>query len=83
MKMNKRGSVFFGVGIGIAVFIFGVLFLPFVMDDLTTFRAAMDCSNVDITGGNMLSCLVGDLVVPYLIIFFISLSLGFIVGART
>lgn len=80
MRYNKKGSAFFGVGIGIVVFIFGILFLPFIMDDVTTFREAMDCSSADITGGNMLSCLVGDLVVPYLIIFFISLSLGFIVG---
>lgn len=83
MKMNKKGSAFFGIGIGIVVFIFGVLFLPFIMSDVSTFREAMDCSNADITGGNMLSCLVGDLVVPYLIWFFISLSLGFIVGRAT
>jgi len=83
MKMNKKGSVFFGVGIGIVVFIFGVLFLPFVMDDLTTFRGEMDCSSSDITGGTMLACLMGDLVVPYLIWFFISLALGFIVGRAT
>lgn len=83
MKMNKRGSAFFGVGISIVIFIFGVLFLPFIMDDLTTFRDAMDCSNTDITSGTMLSCLVGDAIVPYLIWFFISLSLGFIVGGRT
>jgi len=80
MKMNKRGSAFFGIAIGIVVFIFGVLFIPFIMDDVTTFRDAMDCSNTDITGGTMLSCLAGDAVVPYFIWLFISLSLGFIVG---
>ncbi len=83
MRYNKKGSIFFGVGVGIVVFIFGVLFLPFIMDDVTTFRGEMDCSNADITGGTMLSCLAGDLVVPYLIWFFISLALGFIVGSRT
>jgi len=83
MRYNKKGSVFFGIGIGIVIFIFGVLFLPFIMDDVTTFRTAMDCSNTDITGGTMLSCLVGDAIVPYLIWFFISLSLGFVVGGKT
>jgi len=83
MKMNKKGSAFFGIGIGIVLFIFGVLFLPFIMDDVTTFRDVMDCSNTDITPGNMLSCLVGDAVVPYWIWFFISLSLGFVVGAKS
>lgn len=83
MRYNKKGSAFFGIGIGIVVFIFGVLFLPFIMDDVTTFREAMDCSDTSITGGTMLACLSGDLVIPYLIWFFISLSLGFIVGVRT
>ena len=81
--MNKKGSAFFGIAIGIVIYIFGVLFIPFIMDDVTTFREAMDCSNTDITGGTMLSCLTGDLVIPYLIWFFISLTLGFVVGAKT
>ena len=83
MKMNKRGSVFFGVGVGITIFIFGVLFLPFIMDDVTTFRTAMDCSSTDITGGTMLACLVSDAIIPYLIWFFISLALGFVAGRNT
>ena len=80
MRYNKKGSMFFGVTVAIVVYIFGVLFLPFLMDDLTTFRDAMSCSSSSISGGTMLSCLVGDAVVPYLILFFISLALGFIMG---
>ena len=80
MRYNKKGSAFFGIGLGIVLFIFGVLFLPFILDDVSTFRDAMDCSNVDITSGTMLSCLVSDAVVPYWIWFFISLALGFIIG---
>lgn len=82
MRYNKKGSAFFGVTIAIVVYIFGVLFLPFIIDDVTTFRGAMDCSNTNITGGTMLACLLGDAMVPYLIWFFISLALGFIMGAR-
>jgi len=82
MRINKRGSVFFGVAIGLVVFIFGVLFIPFLMDDVSTFREAMSCEDTSISGGTMLSCLVADATIPYLIWFFISLALGFIVGAR-
>ena len=74
MRYNKKGSVFFGVALGIVVFIFGVLLLPFIMDDVTTYRDAMDCSDVSITGGTMLACLVSDAIVPYLIWFFIVLK---------
>ncbi len=81
--MNKRGSVFFGVSIGIFIYIMGVLFLPFLMDDVTTFRDAMSCSDTTNTGGVLLSCLLADSMIPYLIFFFISLSIGFIVGATT
>lgn len=80
--MNKRGSAFFGVTIALVVYIFGVLFIPFIMDDITTFRGEMDCSNTDISGGTMLACLLGDAMIPYLIWFFISLAIGFIMGAR-
>ena len=80
MKINKKGSAFFGVAIAIVVYIFGVLFIPFLMDDVTTFREAMDCSNTSISGGTMLSCLMADATIPYLIWFFISLALGYIVG---
>ena len=83
MKMNKKGSVFFGLAIGITIYILSVLFLPFLMDDVTTFRDAMDCSSSDISGGTMLSCLLGDAAIPYFIWFFISLALGFVVGMKT
>jgi len=81
--INKRGSVFFGVTIGIFIYIMGVLLLPFVMDDVTTFRDAMDCSGSDISGGTMLSCLISDAAIPYLIWFFVSLAFGFIIGGKT
>ena len=82
MGMNKKGSVFFGVGIGIFIYIMGVLFLPFIMSDVTTFRVAMDCTNTSISGGTMLSCLVSDLTIAYFIWFFISLALGLIIGSK-
>jgi len=79
--MNKKGSIFFGVGIGLFIYIMGVLFIPFIVDDVDTFRTSMDCTNTDITDGTKLSCLIGDLTIPYLIWFFISLLVGFIAGS--
>ena len=79
--MNKRGSIFLGITIGIFVFIMGVLFIPFLTDDVTTFRTAMNCNSTSISGGTMMSCLVSDLTIPYLIWFFCSLLIGFIGGS--
>jgi len=81
MKINKKGSVFFGVIVGIFIYIMGVLFIPFVIDDIDTSRDAFDCTNPDITDATKLNCLITDATIPYLIVFFISLLLGFIVGA--
>ena len=80
--MNKRGSIFFGITLGIFLWFMGVLFLPFLLDDVSSFRDSMDCSNTSITGGNMFSCLIGDAAIPYLIWFLVSLSLGFIFGSK-
>jgi len=79
--MNKKASFFFGITIAIFVYIMGVLFLPFIMDDITTARDSLDCSNADITDGNKLNCLITDLTVPYLILFFVSLAAGYIAGS--
>ena len=80
MIKNGRGNIFFGVVIGIFIFVMGILFIPFITDDLTTFKTAMNCAGSTITGGTMLSCLTADLVVPYLIWFLVSLLIGFLIG---
>ena len=78
--INKKGSIFLGVTIGIFIYIIGVLFIPFITDDITTTRNELDCTNASITGGTMITCLMVDSLIPYIIWFFISLLLGFIVG---
>ena len=80
---NKRGSFFFGITIAIVVYFMGVLFIPFIMDDVDTFRDTMSCTSTSITGGAMLACLISDATIPYVIWFFISLALGFILGSGT
>ena len=82
MKMNKRVSIFFGVTIALFLYITGVLIMPFLVDDVTTFRTVMECSDTSISDGSKLSCLFGDALIPYYIWFFISLAVGYLVGAN-
>ena len=81
MKMNKRGSMFFGITIGIVIYIMGVLFLPYMIDDVDTARASLDCSDSSISDGNKLNCLITDATIPYFILFFIGLLIGFLAGS--
>lgn len=78
---NKRGNIFLGVMIAIAVWFFGILFLPFITDDITTARDALNCVSTSISHGTMLTCLTIDLVVPYFIIFLVGLALGYLTGS--
>jgi len=78
--LNKKGGIFMGIAIALIVWVFGVLFLPYVIDDVATFREAMECSSNDISGGNMLVCLGGGILVPYVIWTIFSLAIGFIIG---
>jgi len=81
MIKGKRGNIFFGVVLGLGLFVAGTLFIPFIADDITTARTALSCSSpTTITGGTMLLCLTVDIVVPYFILFFVSVALGFIAG---
>ncbi len=68
---------------GVFLFIMGVLFIPFVTDDITTSRTALDCTNTSISSGTKLTCLGTDIVIPYLIWFFVSLLAGFVIGGKT
>jgi len=80
---NKRGSIFLGITLGLFIFITGVLILPFITDDIATFRVDLNCSNVDsITDGTKLTCLFGGALVPYYIWFFSSLAIGLVIGGR-
>jgi len=81
--MNKKGNAFLGIFVALFVWFFGILFIPFIMDDVTTFRSAMDCSNTGISGASMISCLAGDLVIPYIIWTLLSISLGYIAGSKS
>lgn len=82
--MNKKGGIFLGVALGLFLFMTGVLMLPYLTDDVTSFRSALNCSDSgSITDGTKLTCLFGGALTPYYIWFFTSLSLGLILGSRT
>jgi len=78
--MNSKGSFFLGFIIFLIIFINGVLFIPFFQDDITTARTDLNCSDDTISSGNMITCLIVDSTIPYFIILFISVGLGYIVG---
>ena len=81
--MNKKGNAFLGVALAIFLFVMGILFLPFLTDDITTARGLLDCSNSStISDGTKLLCLNIDLLVPYFILFIVSVALGYLVGGN-
>jgi hypothetical protein len=81
--MNKRGNIFFGVSVGIFLYVMGVLFIPFLTDDITSARTNLDCTNTSITDGTKLTCLNVDIVIPYFIWFLLCLLLGYIAGGMS
>ena len=81
-KMNNRGQT---MGLAIlsflGVLIVGLMFVNFLMPEVTTFRTDMSCASPDnISDGVKLVCLVGDTVVIYWIWAILSLSLGGIIS---
>ena len=80
--MNKKGNVFFGVGVFLLIYIFGVLFIPFITDDITTARTDLDCTNTAITDGTKINCLLTDVLTPYFILFILASAGGFLMGGN-
>jgi hypothetical protein len=76
--MNKKGQ---SMGLGIlsflAVLIIGLMFVNFLMPEITTFRADMSCASAEsISDGTKLLCLFGDATIPYVIVLIFSLAIG-------
>ena len=79
--MNNRRGQSLGLGIISAVFIFivGILFINFIMPEVSTARVELDCANAaGISDGVKLTCLAISSTVPYWIILIFSLAIGFI-----
>ena len=70
MGINKKGSgTIFAILIALAFFMFGMIFINFIMDEVTRTRDAdnLNCASPD-TDGDKIVCLIADATVPIFII---------------
>jgi hypothetical protein len=75
--MNRIGQMGLGLLSFIGVVIVGLVFVNFLMPEVSTFRVDLQCSNAaGISDGTKLLCLVGDAVIPYVIILIFALGVG-------
>ena len=78
--MNKRGQSL-GIGIMSAIFVFiiGIMFINFIMPEVSTARVELNCADATaISDGVKLTCLAIGSTIPYWIILIFSLAIGFI-----
>ena len=80
MVYKKGSSLFFGIVIALFFWIAGIMILPYFQDSVDLFRIDMDCANTSITYGNQASCLIGDGMIPYFIVFLVGTVAGIIAG---
>lgn len=80
--MDKKGNYFLGVVLAVFIWIFGILFIPFVIDNIDITRVGLNCTDLTISFGTKLLCLSIDGIVPYMIWLLVSLVLGLIIGGR-
>jgi len=79
--MNKKGSLGITIISTIFIFIIGMATLNLILPEVTNFRVGMDCSNsAGISDSTKLTCLAGDLTIPYFILIVLSISLGGIIS---
>ena len=79
--MNKQGNIMMTIIIALAFFMFAMLFLGFIMDNIAVSRTSdnLDCSNLNITSGNKIACIGVDLIVPSFIITIVIIGVGVII----
>ena len=83
--MNLKGqaapsSIPLAIVIALFLFMAGTLFVGFIQNSVTDARSNLSCSGIPSTGGQMLTCLFVDAVVPYLIIVVLSTAGGYILA---
>lgn len=82
--MNKKATLGITIITSIFLLIVGLTITNFLFPEVTNFRVDMNCSSAaDITDGQKLICLVGDLVVPYWIYIVFALVIGGIIAKFT
>ncbi len=75
--MKKGQSVGLVIVSSIFIFIIGLMMLNFIMPEISTFRADVNCATPSaITDGVKLMCLLVDTTVPYWILLVFSVVIG-------
>ena len=65
----------------IFVFIVGIMFINFIMPEVSTTRIDLNCADAEnISDGTKLLCLVVGVTIPYWIILIFSIAMGFIIA---
>jgi len=82
INMNKKGNIYFGVVIAIMIWVAGIMIMPFIINDIDTYRVDMDCSNSSISDFTKINCLAGDSLIPYFIWTLAVIALSLLVGSR-
>ena len=80
--MNKKANIFLGIFIAMFIYVSGIMILPFILDDITTARTSLECSDTTISDGTKITCLAFSGLTPYFIWFLMSVTLGFVLGGR-
>lgn len=78
--MNNKGqSLGLGIMSAIFVLIIGIMFLNFLLPEVTNARTDLNCADAaSISDGTKLLCLVVGTTVPYWIVLIFSIVIGFI-----
>ncbi|MBW2965490.1 hypothetical protein KY342_00130 [Candidatus Woesearchaeota archaeon] len=82
IKIDKKGQTMpLAILSSLAVLIVGLLFVNFLMPEITNARTDLSCSSAStIHDGAKILCLITDSVVPYFIIVIFSIITGVIVN---
>jgi len=78
--MNNKGqSLAIGIMSMIFVFIIGIMFINFIMPEISTARTELNCANADaISDGTKLVCLAIGGTIPYWIFLIFSVAIAFV-----
>jgi len=81
---NKAQTMGLAIMISIFVFIVGIMSVNFLMPEINTFRADIQCSDpTQLRDGGMVMCLITDIGIPYFIVIIFSLAIGIITARFT
>lgn len=78
--MNNKGqTVLIAVFFAFFLYLFGIVFINFIIPDVDTARSALSCSDTTISDGSRLLCLFVTTPVVYFIMALLSIVGGIII----